>query len=320
MCCDCCGAFGRTLLTGLALGCFIYQFSCLYYLFDLMALIHSFFYVFKAVYIVFFTFMIISFFQTYYTDPGFIVKENNLQFFLLYMILRKIARIRGDKYNKNNKLVINPPNTENDFEIESSCDEEEQVFKKEPFHEELYTKCKEQCEQVSKCKKCHITRVPIVHHCPECHKCVYNRDHHCIWFNTCIGQFNQKYFIQFLFYQVISSLLSIFISITYKIIPEGLMLFEKGVGQCLMLIYLIIIDLIMIFLCGKLLYDQYLNLRDDSMIYDFKKNKMIELRTKKEVLYEIMGGPLSIYWFLPLTRGGFYDFYSMEVSNIDKKK
>ena len=36
-------------------------------------------------------------------------------------------------------------------------------------------------------------------------------DHHCPWINNCVGEWNQKYFIQFLFYVAILSAYSIFL-------------------------------------------------------------------------------------------------------------
>jgi palmitoyltransferase ZDHHC2/15/20 len=52
----------------------------------------------------------------------------------------------------------------------------------------------------SYCKKCHIYRPLRAHHCSSCNKCVLKMDHHCPWFGTCIGLYNYRFFVLFLFY------------------------------------------------------------------------------------------------------------------------
>ena len=314
-----CRSIGRSFLSLLALICFFYQIFCVYYLFDLYQLLSTYFYLFKGIYVFFYTMMLISFFRTSYTDPGSITEENNKKFFVFYMIIRKMALTRGQRYNERMKKNIHPPNTENDFEEETDCEEDEMTFIKKDNQDTLFTQCKELCPYLRRCPKCFITRVPNVHHCPDCHKCIYMLDHHCVWLNTCIGQFNQKFFILFLLYLMLSSILSIILTVMYIIIPLGLELMAKGVGMTVMTVYLIIIDAIMTLLSGKLLYDQYDNLKDNAMVYDFKLNCMAELRTKKEVLCEIMGGAFSYEWFFPIKKGGYYSFWESSIESMEKK-
>ena len=59
--------------------------------------------------------------------------------------------------------------------------------------------------------RCEMYRPPRAHHCRICRRCIRRMDHHCPWINNCVGEWNQKYFIQFLFYVALLSAYSIFL-------------------------------------------------------------------------------------------------------------
>ena len=61
------------------------------------------------------------------------------------------------------------------------------------------------------CTRCEMYRPPRAHHCRICRRCIRRMDHHCPWINNCVGEWNQKYFIQFLFYVAILSAYSLFL-------------------------------------------------------------------------------------------------------------
>lgn len=56
------------------------------------------------------------------------------------------------------------------------------------------------------CNICDSVKPPRVHHCRQCERCVIRMDHHCPWVGTCVGLGNQKTFLLFCIYVLITSL------------------------------------------------------------------------------------------------------------------
>ncbi|PNH06833.1 putative ZDHHC-type palmitoyltransferase 4 [Tetrabaena socialis] len=50
------------------------------------------------------------------------------------------------------------------------------------------------------CRKCNRPKPPLSHHCSICRRCVLKMDHHCVWMANCVGFYNYRYFVLFLFY------------------------------------------------------------------------------------------------------------------------
>jgi palmitoyltransferase len=45
------------------------------------------------------------------------------------------------------------------------------------------------------CHSCCLNSPPRAYHCPVCNACTFRRDHHCSFAATCVGHFNQRYFV-----------------------------------------------------------------------------------------------------------------------------
>jgi hypothetical protein len=71
--------------------------------------------------------------------------------------------------------------------------------------------CLSGCDYVdwTVCTRCEIYRPPRAHHCRICRRCIRRMDHHCPWINNCVGERNQKYFLQFLIYVGVLSVYAI---------------------------------------------------------------------------------------------------------------
>ncbi|XP_038075707.1 palmitoyltransferase ZDHHC22-like [Patiria miniata] len=56
------------------------------------------------------------------------------------------------------------------------------------------------------CVPCQQYIPPRAHHCPICKRCILKRDRHCYFLGVCVGHFNQRYFLVFLFYATVAAL------------------------------------------------------------------------------------------------------------------
>lgn len=63
------------------------------------------------------------------------------------------------------------------------------------------------------CSRCENPKPARTHHCSACHKCVIKMDHHCPWIFNCVGLNNHRFFLGFLFYNLLACVSIAFLSI-----------------------------------------------------------------------------------------------------------
>jgi len=311
------------ILPFFTLSLFIFQFFCNWFLYSDIEIKNNIitFNITKCIYFFLYFMSLISFIMTCITEPGYVTEETNEQFLYLYQKTHIYSLNKADIYNEKHNL--NEIDDDSDLYTDGLSSDDETKYKESQYLINLYNDCKKYKKKlnfdVKKCRQCHIIKVCGTSHCSICHKCVYMKDHHCIWFNQCIGQFNLKYFINFAFYLLLCSLMSFMRLIYYILYKNYVKLFsEFSYHQFVIFIFSAIFDLIYIIFSFNLLFEQYTNLYYFCVIYDNKKHKIIEIRTKYKIICEIFGEEFGIGWFLPFKPGGYYELIkNKKVTKVD---
>lgn len=73
------------------------------------------------------------------------------------------------------------------------------------------------------CPTCQLDSPPRSHHCKVCQMCVLKRHHHCFFSGSCIGFYNQRYFVVFAFYVTLGCMFGTYLVLTYLADPLPLM-------------------------------------------------------------------------------------------------
>lgn len=94
------------------------------------------------------------------------------------------------------------------------------IFNSKDDHSEILTSIDEQMDssetscmlnassdarsvRLRRCGFCEIMQPMRAKHCTECQRCVHRYDHHCPWIGSCVGERNHKFFLSFLFSEML---------------------------------------------------------------------------------------------------------------------
>ena len=160
------------------------------------------------------------------------------------------------------------------------------------------------------CLMCNVFKPLRCHHCSMCNRCVLNMDHHCPWINSCIGFYNRKFFIQMVFYLIVtifSTLIANGYSV-YDLIKNSINNkdFQLSWRFAWMALYIIIyiIDLIMGFILIQFFKFHIKLILENKTTIETLDHKGKEFQSKYDIgvwnnWYQVMGITKWL-WFIPL--------------------
>jgi len=159
-------------------------------------------------------------------------------------------------------------------------------------------------EEWTVCTRCETYRPPRAHHCRICQRCIRRMDHHCPWINNCVGERNQKYFLQFLVYVAALSIYSTAMVVSTWVTPcETCPTPEMPEAQARMLhsILLLLESALFGLFVIAIMFDQFTAIFQDETAIEAVQNRgpyRIH-RQKMALLREICGRGHPALWLLP---------------------
>lgn len=163
------------------------------------------------------------------------------------------------------------------------------------------------------CTGCETYRPPKAHHCRICKRCVRRMDHHCPWINNCVGERNQKYFIQFLVYVGILAVYALGLVITSWIVQCSRCSNDIAVKQSRILHCVILVlesTLFGIFVIA-ILVDQFQGiLGEENTVERMQSNHHYKRNSSRTLilLSQVFGKSHPMLWMLPCKSTPHYTF------------
>ena len=159
------------------------------------------------------------------------------------------------------------------------------------------------------CLMCNVFKPLRCHHCSMCNRCVLNMDHHCPWINSCIGFYNRKYFIQMVFYLIITIISSLIANaqtcyyLVYDII-KGKYEFNWDFSMVCLCLIVYAIDLVMSYILSQFFKFHIKLILENKTTIETLDHKGKEFQSQYDKgkwnnWYEVMGITKWL-WFFPL--------------------
>ena len=262
-----------------------------------------------------------------FTNPGIITSKNNMNMIEFYYSFHKYLIKNAIKITKKqteevirdiifkvNNIPYNPKANysldKNDDFINNNSDEDDYKFTSNSSitDESKRTMIRNYRMKLTRCKSCYVIRPHNSHHCKMCHKCVLEQDQHCPLILNCVGTFNRKFYILYIFYAFLSVIHSLGIFGYYTLYKNFPLFYEDSTYIFFSLVFLIC-SLIYGFFAFLMIIEQIQNIKRNTAVFDYKNGILLERSNLKQQLLIIFGDIFSLKWFLPFYFGGNYGIY-----------
>eukprot|EP00474_Spongospora_subterranea_P010650 CRZ11108.1 hypothetical protein [Spongospora subterranea] len=152
-----------------------------------------------------------------------------------------------------------------------------------------------------RCAKCLSLKPDRAHHCSMCGVCCLKMDHHCPWVANCVGHYNYKYFLLFLFWSCTGCIIYILCNWT-EIMSVFAVSAKKNFTLDLMSLFGVIsciaFSITLIFFLGFHLHLVLLN--QTTLEYGFIRPSSNPYDQGKRRNFESIFGTKKLFWLLPV--------------------